>query len=369
MGANESSLGSSPESGSTVKPNALPTSTTGPATTSEQRQRQKSIDPASFTELPGLKSEPWQIRPGQAATTATKPNMIQTFQQHQSQLQLESPVCGTPIQASYFSAGVTPSQSLSSRSQVPPSITEEGDPVNAAIQSQNARATVPMIITWHGGGKEVSVLMSGYNHDQPLRMSRSKHDFQLVLDLPPGTHRFNFIVDGKSRCSNEFDTLLDQSGNMVNYVEVQSIQTEQDVLDWLGESATLHDGSESAEEYHQQVPAYLANSRNQSLSGSSFGTPSDSYLRSLHDTSGSQPTATQKQPPTLPSMLDKTVLNAPPETPLLGNNRMMEELPIPNQVTINHLFALSIKDGVMGLATTKRYRKKYTTVILYRPVV
>jgi len=33
-------------------------------------------------------------------------------------------------------------------------------------------------------------------------------------------------------------------------------------------------------------------------------------------------------------------------------------LPIPNHVVLNHLYTLSIRDGVMALGTTSRYRKK-----------
>jgi len=33
-------------------------------------------------------------------------------------------------------------------------------------------------------------------------------------------------------------------------------------------------------------------------------------------------------------------------------------LPVPNHVVLNHLYTLSIRDGVMALGTTSRYRKK-----------
>lgn len=43
-------------------------------------------------------------------------------------------------------------------------------------------------------------------------------------------------------------------------------------------------------------------------------------------------------------------------------------LPEPNHVMLNHLYALSIKDGVMVLSATHRYRKKYVTTLLYKPI-
>ena len=43
-------------------------------------------------------------------------------------------------------------------------------------------------------------------------------------------------------------------------------------------------------------------------------------------------------------------------------------LPEPNHVMLNHLYALSIKDGVMVLSTTQRFKKKYVTTLLYKPM-
>ncbi len=50
------------------------------------------------------------------------------------------------------------------------------------------------------------------------------------------------------------------------------------------------------------------------------------------------------------------------------HNHGQSVLQVPSHVTLNHLYALSIRDDVMGLATTVRYRNKYVTTILYRPV-
>lgn len=40
------------------------------------------------------------------------------------------------------------------------------------------------------------------------------------LQLPPGTHRFRFIVDNELRFSDYLPTATDQMGNFVNYMEV-----------------------------------------------------------------------------------------------------------------------------------------------------
>lgn len=62
-----------------------------------------------------------------------------------------------------------------------------------------------------------------------------------------------------------------------------------------------------------------------------------------------------KQPPSLPAQLQKVLLNSKSITqddPYI--------LPVPNHVSLNHLYACSIRDGVMAISSTSRYRKKVT---------
>lgn len=69
------------------------------------------------------------------------------------------------------------------------------------------------------------------------------------------------------------------------------------------------------------------------------------------------------QPPVLPPHLLQVILNK--DTPISCDPNV---LPEPNHVMLNHLYALSIKDGVMVLSATHRYRKKYVTTLLYKPI-
>jgi hypothetical protein len=87
------------------------------------------------------------------------------------------------------------------------------------------------------------------------------------------------------------------------------------------------------------------------------------------------------QPPTLPRILDKVIVNAEPkrrweEQPNMGgapppagldDNSI---LAVPNHVVLNHLTASAIKNGTLGVGTTTRYRKKVSTVrqSLYRAI-
>ena len=70
-----------------------------------------------------------------------------------------------------------------------------------------------------------------------------------------------------------------------------------------------------------------------------------------------------KPPPVLPPHLLQVILNK--DTPLVCEPTL---LPTPNHVMVNHVYALSIKDSVMVMSSTGRFKKKYVTTILYKPI-
>ena len=80
-------------------------------------------------------------------------------------------------------------------------------------------------------------------------------------------------------------------------------------------------------------------------------------------TSSHPPSSSGSGPPILPPHLLQVILNNPNVNS--GDSTL---LPQPNHVMLNHLYALSIKDGVMVLSCTHRYRKKYVTTLLYKPI-
>ncbi|KAI0220011.1 galactose metabolism- protein, partial [Massospora cicadina] len=76
--------------------------------------------------------------------------------------------------------------------------------------------------------------------------------------------------------------------------------------------------------------------------------------------SNSADSASKNKPPALPPHLEKVILNAAPlndDGPGLTSEDSWL-LPVPNHVVLNHLYACSIRDGVMAVAGTTRYRNK-----------
>ena len=74
--------------------------------------------------------------------------------------------------------------------------------------------------------------------------------------------------------------------------------------------------------------------------------------------------STNHGPPFLPPQLLKSLLNKEVDEHYDPNM-----LPEPaSHVMLNHLYAQSVKDNVLVMACTTRFRRKYATVVLYKPI-
>ncbi|KAM9437693.1 5'-AMP-activated protein kinase subunit beta-1-like, partial [Salvelinus alpinus] len=88
----------------------------------------------------------------------------------------------------------------------------------------------------------------------------------------------------------------------------------------------------------------------------------------------SSPPGPYHQDPTFPSRKDKSlpILSLHLLQVILNKHRGIScdpaLLPEPNHVMLNHLYSLSIKDGVMVLSATHHYKKKYVTTLMYKPI-
>ncbi|KAI9142480.1 immunoglobulin E-set, partial [Paraphysoderma sedebokerense] len=206
----------------------------------------------------------------------------------------------------------------------------------------------PTIVKWTKGGKQVYVTGSfnSWKSKIPMLKSPSSNEHSVTLYLPAGTHRFKFIVDGEWRCSTDLPTAQDNDGVMVNYVEVMSSRTPSSSFkepSKLSSSASSAYPDSPPGSYSSSIPHFL---RHPHLSSSPPIAPA-----SFVSSASSSPDTTI--PPLLPPQLTKVLLNS--------NNTSKDDptiLPMPNHVVLNHLYACSIRDGVMAVASTMRYRKK-----------
>ncbi|XP_061586383.1 5'-AMP-activated protein kinase subunit beta-1b [Cololabis saira] len=193
----------------------------------------------------------------------------------------------------------------------------------------------PTVFRWTGVAKEVYVSGSFNNWATKIPLNRSKQNFVAIMDLPEGEHQYKFCVDGQWTLDPTGPVTTTKTGTVNNILQVK--RTDFEVFDALRidseDSADVYDLSSSPPGPYQQE-AYAIK-------------PDDKI----------------KQPPILPPHLLQVLLNK--DTGISCDPTL---LPEPNHVMLNHLYALSIKDGVMVLSATHRYKKKYVTTLLYKPI-
>ncbi|KAM3874562.1 5'-AMP-activated protein kinase subunit beta-1a [Diretmus argenteus] len=217
----------------------------------------------------------------------------------------------------------------------------------------------PTVFRWTGDGKEVYLSGSFNNWVNKIPLIRSQNNFVAIVDLPEGEHQYKFYVDGQWTHDPAEPVITNQLGTVNNIIQVK--KTDFEVFDALMvDSQKCSDMSVSdrpplQETCHLHSPTPLP-SFSLDLSSSPPGPyHQDAYVPKQEEKF--------KSPPILPPHLLQVILNK--DTGISCDPAL---LPEPNHVMLNHLYALSIKDGVMVLSATHRYKKKYVTTLLYKPI-
>ncbi|KAG5875358.1 hypothetical protein JTB14_027679 [Gonioctena quinquepunctata] len=206
----------------------------------------------------------------------------------------------------YFTKPVVPREEIRPRANT----------VSEGTQPTSSRATkTPTVFRWEGGGKNVCI--SGtFTNWQTIPMVKSYGDFVAIVDLPEGEHQYKFYVDGEWKNDMSSKIVEDDGGAKNNMITVK--QSDFEVFQALAkDSENIKDDSQK--EFGQEIPA-------------------------------NKPWEKTTGPPILPPHLLQVILNK--DTPLSCEPTL---LPEPIHVMLNHLYALSIKDGVMVLSATHRY--------------
>ncbi|KAK9485079.1 5'-AMP-activated protein kinase beta subunit, interation domain-containing protein [Lipomyces starkeyi] len=202
--------------------------------------------------------------------------------------------------------------------------------------------TVPTLISWVHGGKKVYVTGTFTGWRKMIKLTRNGNEFSTVVNLPPGTHRIRFVVDNELRCSDALPTATDSMGNLVNYIEVSSLDLPSLERESQLEEEKFEDTiSIPPLEYTSEIPEIFTNPE-----------ATERYISEDYSA-----------PPYLPPHLETVILNT--------NSTEKDDssvLPIPNHVVLNHLATTSIKHNVLAVASVSRYARKYVTQILYAPL-
>lgn len=182
---------------------------------------------------------------------------------------------------------------------------------------------IPTVFKWEHGGRHVYITGTFNNWERQIPMHRSGNDFTYVHNLKRGKYAFKFIVDDDWRFAPDQPTIADIEGRINNFIDVSDFQPYTGDLNFFEKSK---ERKIPDEDFRQTVPDL------------------DDYT---------------KEPPALPPHLRHIILNKP--TPSID----LQELPVPQYVSLNHLYCTAIKDGMMVLGATQRYREKYFTVVFY----
>ncbi|XP_015905129.2 5'-AMP-activated protein kinase subunit beta-1 [Parasteatoda tepidariorum] len=189
---------------------------------------------------------------------------------------------------------------------------------------------LPTVFKWAGGGKDV-MISGSFSDWKPIPMVQSQGDFALILEIPEGDHQYKFKVDGQWQHNPSEPTVDNDVGSKNNTISVKK-------SDFLVFEALAAD----------------------SIGSTYTGSPPGSYSQEIPQPKPNEKTV---RPPVLPPHLLQVILNKDVMMACEPNL-----LPEPNHVMLNHLYALSIKDGVVVLSATHRYKKKYVTTLLYKPI-
>ncbi|QPG77103.1 hypothetical protein FOA43_004506 [Brettanomyces nanus] len=245
---------------------------------------------------------------------------------------------------------------------------------------------VPTIFKWTEGGSKVFVMgtFTGWRKMIALNgPSPTDGSFSVQIALPPGMHRFKFVVDNEVKCSNFIPTATDTSGHFVNYLEI--IPSEKELYPELNRTSSKaslkstgsklgltkddDDMGNGYTRYHEDLkPVSRKNAEYTNLIPPIFTDPKvmEEYYVTLDN---SQKSGGHNQqwliPPQLPPHLENVILNSYNSN---DKENTSGALGIPNHVVLNHLATTSIKHSTLAVACVIRYKRKYVTQILYAPL-
>lgn len=192
----------------------------------------------------------------------------------------------------------------------------------ASTAANNTDETISAVFKWDGGGKSVYITGT-FNNWKMTEMHRSGNDFSYIQNVTKGAHHYRFIVDNQPSINKDVKHYEDPNRLPTNWIDFS------DFSPYTGDENFFDKSKEQKlpdSEFHNNVPDV------------------DDYT---------------KEPPNLPPHLRHIILNKS------SPNAEQMTLPTPQHVSLNHLYCTAIKDNMMVLGSTHRYKEKYCTVVFY----
>ncbi len=210
--------------------------------------------------------------------------------------------------------------------------------------------------------------------------------FATTINVLPGTHHIRFLVDNHMETSRDLPTTVDFGNNLVNYIEVapqstppkgQPIAAVSATAAAAAAAAAAAGGKSVAGAQTTQEPPALSTAKllgadssveltNRAPKWKDVPQPSvfsnelPKYLvdydqpdESPDFASAAAATEILPMPPSLPGFLGKPILNA--ATLIKDDNSVLN---MPNHTILNHLATSSIKNNILAVSATTRYKDK-----------
>ncbi|KAI6185919.1 AMPKBI domain-containing protein [Aphelenchoides besseyi] len=236
-----------------------------------------------------------------------------------------------------------------------PSTPDDHGPVHMQLDREIQEDEFPVVFSWpNSNSNSQSVFLSGSWDEWKTKIPlvKSTSNFSTIINLNPGTYEYKFLVDGKWKLDATSPRVEKEDGANTHRITID----ESDFEIW---TALDRDFAASNAGLGMRNFAFQKQK--------SVDTPNDREIEKLLEFSQDIPDAevyaTAAEPPSLARIGMNYSLNE--ETP---NSSDPNQLATPNHVMLNHLYAISIKDGVMVLSATHRHRRKFCTTIFYQPI-
>ncbi|KAI9746528.1 MAG: hypothetical protein M1818_000241 [Claussenomyces sp. TS43310] len=270
--------------------------------------------------------------------------------------------------------GELESETLPRRSSTLSSTTADDELEDDELPVDKSKAVVPTEFQWLGGGEKAYVTGTIFQWNRKAKLDPIPDRpgcFASTIYVRPGTHHVRFIVDGNMTISQDLPTTVDFGNNLVNYIEVSA----DDVPHHLASSKPEAMGPPVANEMkklegtatQQEAKATTDEAVTKPTPKTKAALPATRYTSQIpqylldldkpDDTPAYQYAATAIEklptPPSLPGFLGKPILNA--ATPMKDDNSVLN---MPNHTVLNHLATSSIKNNVLAVSATTRYKFK-----------
>ncbi|KAK4191383.1 5'-AMP-activated protein kinase beta subunit, interation domain-containing protein [Podospora australis] len=250
---------------------------------------------------------------------------------------------------------------------------EEDDAEGLLVDKSGPR--VPTRLEWRHGGEKIYVTGTMFQWSRKTRLRPVEGRvgvYAATVNFLPGTHHVRFLVDGVMAASPDYPQTVDVGNNLVNYIEVSAdtLLKNSSKQNPIASASSTKDEKKTEKEdplqgeEHSKAPKY----REVPLA-SLFEHKIPRYLLDFDQPEDTPPyhnacSAIEKlpNPPGLPGFLGKPILNA---ASLIKDDNSV--LSMPNHTVLNHLATSSIKNNILAVSATTRYKNKYVTTIMYKP--